>query len=465
MKKYFILLTLLIITFHFVHAQTYVTIPDSYFRNFLKKKYPTCFNENDEMDITSSLIKNETVLYLGAQNVSDITGVEYFTSLQTLDIAFNGVEDIAMIPPTITSLNCSSNSLKSISMLPPNLTYLSCYGNLITSISDLPASLTYLDCNSNPLTNIETLPDAITKLYCFYTPLSTLPNLPVSLEYLDCSSCVLTSLPAISAKLTYLKCNYNKLTSLPALPADLAFLECQDNLLTTLPALPANLPYLYCQNNKLSGLPALPAKLNTLNCSFNELTILPTLPAGLTLLACYDNKLTSIPALPDDLGNIYCRNNQLTSLPKFPSKLMGIDCAGNFLKVISFVTVKGAPVPTYLQSITADNNCFDETPENPNPSMVVSFKVEPNRSDCDEHVATAIDKQKDITGTQIYPNPASDKINVAVSVPSTLFVYNSIGEIMLERTISATQEIEIDFLNAGIYYYTLGDRSGKLLVK
>ena len=207
-----LMLFFLLIIFCFgIKAQTYVTIPDANFAAWLNANYPSCMSGN-QMDITCAGITGEDSLSVLSQNISDLTGIEYFTGL--------------------IYLNCSDNPLTGpgLPTLPPNLIKLYCYINQLTSLPALPANLLVLYCTDNFLTGLPTLPSTLTGLYCSANQLTSLPVLPNSLKYLLCGD--------------------NQLNNLPAFPPTLLYLYCQNNLLTTLPSLPDYLSYFDCRNNK-----------------------------------------------------------------------------------------------------------------------------------------------------------------------------------------------------------------------
>jgi len=264
MRKLRITISLLIFiaTSQSLQAQ-YVTLPDAYFRLALQNQYPACINSSQQLDTTCSAIINATALDIQNSTISDLTGINYFKSLQTLY----------------------------------------CPVNLLTSLPSLPPTLTYMDCSSNQIANLPALPDSLTYLACGNNKLISLPSLPDTLAYLDCSRNQLTSLPALPNNIGDLYCNNNLLTSLPALPTSLGSLDCEYNQITSLPVLPSSITGLWCYNNKLTSLPTLPASLTTLNCENNSLECLPILPNGLKGLAAKGNNLACIPNLPDSLSS------------------------------------------------------------------------------------------------------------------------------------------------------------------
>ncbi len=283
-----------------------VTIPDANFRAKLQTLYSTCF-VGAQMETTCTGITSATNLNINNLNITNLSGVEYFTSL--------------------LYLYCAQNQLTSLPALPASLRVLYCYQNQLTSLPTLPASLDQLACDQNQLTS--------------------LPALPASLQILWCYQNQLTSLPTLPASLYSLQCGQNQLTSLPALPASLGLLQCYQNQLTSLPALPAILQFLWCFQNQLTSLPALPASLFDLSCDQNQLTSLPALPAGLYLLACGSNQLTSLPALPAGLQHLFCDQNQLTSLPVLPANFQRLICFSNQLDFADLEAINPKPSVNY----------------------------------------------------------------------------------------------------------------------
>ncbi len=270
MKKNFLFLLFLALVAITPAKAFLVTIPDVNFRARLQILYPTCF-VGAQMETTCAGITSATTLNVSNLNIANLSGVEYFTSLQTLNCNNNQLTSLPTLPTSLQSLSCENNQLTSLPVLPSSLQILMCYGNQLVSLPTLPASLTNLGCTSNQLTS--------------------LPALPASLTYLDCGVNQLTGLPTLPASLTYLACGSNQLMSLPALPANLQSLVCQFNQLTSLPALPVSLQFLYCFNNQLTSLPALPAGFLRLEGYNNQLTSLPVLPVSLQFLACQFNLL------------------------------------------------------------------------------------------------------------------------------------------------------------------------------
>ncbi|HWB64490.1 MAG TPA: hypothetical protein VG603_13320, partial [Chitinophagales bacterium] len=315
------------IYFSTIRAQ-YVTIPDANFVSWLQSHgFSGCMSGN-QLDTSCSTVLSTHGMYCYGVPIRDLTGIQYFKNLDTLDCSNDSLYTIPALPATLTYFICQYNNLSSLPTLPSQLGYMTCDDNQITSLPALPGSLTQLRCGANRLTSLPALPSGLTLLELTYNQVTSLPALPATLQYLWCRYDALTSLPALPAALNQLYCNFNQLTSLPALPANLNQLDCGDNQLTGLPALPASLVSLLCGANPLGALPVLPAGLISLVCDSNNLSSLPALPLSLQALICRHNPLTYLPALPNILSSLNCSYcGQLTSIPVLPDSIWYFNCS------------------------------------------------------------------------------------------------------------------------------------------
>ncbi|MFB9056828.1 T9SS type B sorting domain-containing protein [Mariniflexile ostreae] len=172
------------------------------------------------------------------QNISDLTGIENFTSL--------------------TVLNCENN----------NLTSLNTSNNLF---------LKQLFCNTNKLTTLEVSKNEnLNILWCAYNQLTSIDvSKNKHLIALVCDNNLLKTLNTSENKtLNILVCSDNQITNLDLWNnTDLNRLECANNLLKTLAIERlAKLSFLNCKNNKITSLNTLDTNgLIHLNCAFNQL--------------------------------------------------------------------------------------------------------------------------------------------------------------------------------------------------
>ena len=174
-------------------------------------------NNNGEIEISEASII--TFLDLSLSSISDLTGIAFFTNLQTLICYGN----------ELTALDISQNSI---------LRVLDCNSNQISSlIIPQNENLIVLDCSGNYLTELDLSQNInLSILYCYNNQLSSLdvtqnPNL----EFLRCHYNNLISLSVSNVNLVELYCNNNNLTYLNLTSCTkLNELNCYYNLLTTL---------------------------------------------------------------------------------------------------------------------------------------------------------------------------------------------------------------------------------------
>ena len=165
-------------------------------------------------------IEAVTSLNIEGKNLTDISGIEYFTQLTELYCSHNQLTALPVENLTnLTSLSCSNNQLTAMPVENlTQLTELSCFDNQLTAlpVGNL-TQLTSLNCDNNQLTAlpVENLTQ-LTNLSCSYNQLTALPvgNL-TQLKYLSCSYNQLTALPVENlTNLNVLSCNENHLTEL-----------------------------------------------------------------------------------------------------------------------------------------------------------------------------------------------------------------------------------------------------------
>lgn len=292
-------------------SDNYVAILNSsYFpdQNFRTKLYNSYFNKGY---INSTDVINTTSLNVSGCNISDLTGLRYFTYLRNLNCSSNNLSSLPTLSNVLTSLFCNNNQLTALPTLPSTIQTLYAGSNKFNgqlSITGKPnlttldvsnnTMITILNCSGNALTSLSYYGcTALKNLNCSSNNLSSLPALPIGLTNLYCNNNKLTSLPDLPDGLTVIDCSYNQLTSLPMLPSDISSLNVHGNLFTTLGIWGrTKLKYLDCSSC---------SKLTTLDCANNALTSLniANCPA-LSLLQINNNQLKG-----EAMGNI------ISSLP------------------------------------------------------------------------------------------------------------------------------------------------------
>ena len=268
--------------------------PDANFRNWVLEQ-----DYGQDGALTEEEITTVSSIDVSGQNISDLTGIEFFTSLSWLYTNNN----------QLTSLNVSGN-----------------------------IHLLELYCNNNQLTSLDV--SKHTDLFALFCHDNQLTSLDVSKN----------------TALVYLYCNDNQLTSLDlSKNTALAHLECNNNQLSSLD-LSNNtaLFWLYCYENQLVSLDVSKnTKLERLHCQSNQLTSLDISNiTALTTLYCFNNQLPSLDVSKNtQLEELRCWNNQLTSLNVSNTSLNTLLCYNNQIKNDAMdVLVNGLP--------TVDNGDF-----------------------------------------------------------------------------------------------------------
>jgi hypothetical protein len=238
-----------------------VYIPDANFKSYLVGNSFINTNGDSEIQVSEATAFNGQ-LNCGSMNISDLTGIEAFTSLTNLDCQSN----------SLTTLDVSQNTA---------LELLVCVQNQLTSLDiNQNTALTDLFCGSNQLTSLDVSQNT-------------------ALEFMSCGANQLISLNVNgAAALTQLSCGVNQLTSLDvSTNTSLTSFSCNSNQLTSL---------------NINGATA----LTNLDCSFNQLTSLDvSTNTALDEIHCYNNQLQSLDVSNNtNLLRLYCNYNQLTTL-------------------------------------------------------------------------------------------------------------------------------------------------------
>lgn len=217
MKKT-ILLFLLLPTMMVSNAQ-YTLVPDPNFENFLENNGMGDGVSGNGQVLTAN-IENVIDLILPFNgDITDITGIEDFISLEYLDASFN----------SIINVDFSQNiQLK---------TLIFAFNPLSQLDLSLNVDLEYLNCQSNQLTNLYLNSDKLTTIYCFENFLTEidLTNLPLLIE-LNCNDNQISELDlSQNPLLQLLSCASNNLTSLYTTNnPDLFYLLCGRNNIESL---------------------------------------------------------------------------------------------------------------------------------------------------------------------------------------------------------------------------------------
>ncbi len=322
MKKLHVLL-LFILGVNSLFAQT---ILDLNFAKAIRSQCFDCLNDRNQLQPPARKIAH---LNLNFKGISDLTGIEGFTSLITLDCSNNQLTQLPYFPnPYLKQIRCANNRLTSLPLFPESLLSLDCSGNKIRFITGFPKALVELTLNGNPIRRLSALPIHLQKLSCIGDSLMALPALPDDITYLDCSHNMLLKLPKLPTQLSKMIFDNNRLFHLPQLPYLLQECSVIGNNLKLLPHMPEYLQVLDVSNNQLDSLPTLPPRLSVLRFANNNVGTIFSFPASLTEIDCRKNFLSEFPKLPRRLAILKLKGNSVLCLGNMPEKLTQIDEEG-----------------------------------------------------------------------------------------------------------------------------------------
>ncbi|MEY3416022.1 MAG: hypothetical protein RL711_658 [Bacteroidota bacterium] len=181
--KPFYLLILLVSSFNHATAQT-VPLQDAAFVSTLKDLFPQVIDANNDLIIIqANLISGPISLH--NKSLTDITGINYFVNITSLDVSNNNLKNIPNIDALtkLEQFNCNNNQLTTLPDLNNfnNLKYISCKNNKITSLPPLN-NLTRLEqllLSNNQLTTLPEIytPSLIISLEADYNQLVSIPDL------------------------------------------------------------------------------------------------------------------------------------------------------------------------------------------------------------------------------------------------------------------------------------------------
>lgn len=342
---------------------TYVSIPDPNFEQKLidlgidnDKKINARIWEGDALKVTDlNITESLGVEYNQTGNVMDLSGIESFKNLKTLNCANN----------KILTLNISNNNL---------LEELECGGNYISQLDlNKNLSLRILQCAYNKLKTININQNIkLTYVNCLNNQLNNLDiSNNISLFQLSCSKNLLRKLDlSKNTSLSYLYCGDNQLTEL-ILPQNskLNELFCHDNNLSSLDLSKSlNLSYLSCSNNSnLSNLDiSKNLNLSILNCDNNNLSSLDVSKnLNLSQLFCGRNNIGSLNILTNkNLFLISCYSTGLSSLDVSANTILKyLACHNNFISNLNLSK------NTFIINLMCGNNKLTALDLSKNPDL------------------------------------------------------------------------------------------------
>jgi uncharacterized repeat protein (TIGR01451 family) len=240
MKTFTLTLLFQIGIFSTTQAQM-VNIPDANFKAALLSNYIVIDTNGDGEIQVSEATAYHYSLDVSWKNISDLTGIEEFINLTSLDCYNNQLTSLDLSNNTsLYDLHCEVNQLTSLNISNnTSLTAVCAYYNQLTSLDvSTNTFLTNLDCDYNQLTNLDVSNNtALYLLSCSYNHLIDIElSANDSLVVIECDNNQLTNLDvSVIPNLQNLICNNNLLINLDlSNNTSLINLLCYANQLTSL---------------------------------------------------------------------------------------------------------------------------------------------------------------------------------------------------------------------------------------
>ena len=236
----------------------YTYVPDDNFEQVLiDLGYDS--GELDDYVLTAN-IENVTNLDVAHKNINDLTGIEDFSSLITLQCRENHLLNVEVSQnKELLNLDCSANPIASIDISQnTSLEYLESSNMLLENlVVSQNKNLQYLGCSGNQLVKIDLSQNIeLQQLICVGNPLNILDvSYNKTLNYLNCWDTKLSSLDVSqNTSLAWLNCGFNSLTTIDLSQNGLIReLYCTNNLFTSLDiSQNDSLVYFSCENNQLT---------------------------------------------------------------------------------------------------------------------------------------------------------------------------------------------------------------------
>ena len=205
--------------------------PDANFRSWILDQ-----DYGKDGVLTEAEIADVKQIDVHSKEISDLSGIEYFTALENLRCDSNKLTSLDLRKNvSLFNLNCRFNELASLDTSKNTvLGSLKCTENKLTNLDVRNnTALESLECSDNQLTNLDISKNTELKtLICSANKLTSLDvSKNTALEHFECNKNQLTSLYVIENKmLKVISCNRNKLTDLDLSQNTLLYrVDCRDN--------------------------------------------------------------------------------------------------------------------------------------------------------------------------------------------------------------------------------------------
>ena len=219
---------LMLIGFCFLSLNSFVLIITLQDSNFKSACIALGIDTNNDGEIDQSEAQTVTLLNLANRGITNLSGIEFFTSVQSLNLSTapqspdppNNITSLSFTAANsaIVSLNADDISLSSLDISElTNLIILSCNNNNIQELEVFSTDIETLLCENNNLTSLSFLPNS--NLRFLNTGFNSLTSLDISTAFslvdLRCYVNAITSLDLSNkTSLQYLDANQNNLEAL-----------------------------------------------------------------------------------------------------------------------------------------------------------------------------------------------------------------------------------------------------------
>ncbi|WP_281323037.1 T9SS type A sorting domain-containing protein [Flavobacterium aestivum] len=400
-----------------VYTEQYTLIPDV---NFESKLIALGIDSGaTDGKVLTNNINKLTSLNVFSSSIADLTGIQDFVALQSLDCQKNNLTTLDLSKnEKLTDINCSTNKLTNfINTSNPGLESLYCNSNQLTSLDVTKnASLTNLSFSSNKITTIDiSSNNLLMELWCNSNLLSELN---------------ITNNPS----LTKLNCGKNKLTSL----------NTAKNI---------NLTDLYCHYNQITNIDVSQnTKLVSFMCHFNELTSIDVSNnPKLDLFDCLNNKITSLDISKNPLiTELACENNQLTYL--------NLKNGANTILNLTYSNFVNNPNLTCIQ---VDDVAYSNAKWSAKKDATATYSSTCSKLGIEDSVFDKI---------AIYPNPAKGELHIDNIILEKATIYDALGKLVKTTSFTSgdnNNTIHLTGLSKGIYYIYLkseGNNTAKKII-
>lgn len=231
--------------------------------------------------------------------------------VELIDLDYNEIDNIGIIPKSCNSLSLSHNKITKIDNLLPGTPISHC--KCTPSIKQNNINLKELYLDSNKIEKIEGLPDKLEKLYLGDNLITDIQpgDIPDSVDTLDLS--------------------YNIIYTIRNMPPNIITLNLADNSVRKIPKnqLPDCIEYLYLNNNRITVMENIPKKIKVLDLSHNWIRKIENIEKHKYLkeLKINENPISKLEGLPISLTDLYITTCLITKIEVHNGmrKIFGMD--------------------------------------------------------------------------------------------------------------------------------------------